>query len=109
MIVAKDKIIEIMDSRLTLFILGSFVVCLLGAYVYLVNSSVFNIVAREEAMERGSVYATELSVLESRYIELSGNITLPLAYTLGFSDASNKSAFVRESESARFSLAANEI
>ena len=109
MTIAKTKIVNLFESRLATAVLLGLIAVLLGAYVYLVNNSVFNIVARETALEKASNYATELAVLESRYIELSGNITLSLAYTLGFADASAESVFVREGETARFSLADNEI
>ncbi len=56
-------------------------------YIYLVNSSIFNVVARKESEELISLTETEITGLVSRYMQLSNSITLDLATERGFVEA----------------------
>ena len=58
----KAFIINNIEQRL-IFILGALLLLLAFAYVYLVNSSIFNVVARKEAEEMISVTETEITGL----------------------------------------------
>ncbi|HYC82934.1 MAG TPA: hypothetical protein VEB60_00085 [Candidatus Paceibacterota bacterium] len=60
------------------------IVLLVISYLYLVNSSVFNIMARREAEEKISSLGTQVALLESQYIELSSRIDMDLARQFGF-------------------------
>lgn len=110
MTIAKTHILNIVDSRFTIMALVAGMVMLAASYVALVNNSVFNIVAREDALEEMTNLETDLAVLETRYIELSNQINLNLAYERGFVDASKQAVFVRASEaSSGLSFAGDEI
>lgn len=110
MINAKIQPLNIIDQRWLAAGLFTGIILLASTYVFLVNNSVFNIVARENLLEEINRLETELVVLETRYIELSSQITLSFADTLGFVDASREVTFVKESEGAsRLSLIDNEI
>lgn len=78
------------------------VACILaGMYVYFVNVTVHNVVARREIERDMVAVATEVAVLESHYIDLKSNVTLVLAEERGFAQAS-KERFV--SRASRVSL-----
>lgn len=110
MIIAKAHILNILDSRFTIMALVTGLVMLAASYVALVNNSVFNIVVRENALEEVTNLETNLAILETRYIELSNHINLPLAYERGFVDASRQEIFVRVGEgNLGLSFADNEI
>ena len=79
-------------------------------YVYLINSSIFNVVARKEQEEMIAVTETEITALVSNYLALSENINLDLAYSLGFKDAPKETLFAVIPQSAvAFSSLDNEI
>ena len=110
MTITKKHILNIVDSRFAIMVLIAGLIMLAAGYVALVNNSVFNIVAREEALEEITNLETNLAILETRYIELSNHINLPLAYERGFIDASKQAVFVRVSEAnGGLSFADNEI
>jgi hypothetical protein len=73
--------------------LFAIMIALVGLYIYLVNISVFNIMARKEAEERISQIATEVAKLEATYIGLSSKIDMETAYALGFKDASKDGSY----------------
>ncbi len=110
MIFAKTTTLKIIDSRLTVGLLLALAVALAVFYIILVNNSVFNIVAREQALSQISDLQTELAGLETSYLTLSSHLTMPLALSRGFIDASQTAVYVKASESAgRFSFASNEL
>jgi hypothetical protein len=110
MTIAKESIVNILESRLTIALLLASLIMLAASYVALVNNPVFNIVVREDSLEEITTLESDLAVLGSRYIELSNRITLPLAYERGFIDASKEATFVKISEEgSSFSFANNEI
>ena len=88
----KAFIINNIEQRL-IFILGALLLLLAFAYVYLVNSSIFNVVARKEAEEMISVTETEITGLAAKYMTLSEGINLDLAYEKGFVDAPERGVF----------------
>ncbi|MEX0910393.1 MAG: hypothetical protein WDZ73_01420 [Candidatus Paceibacterota bacterium] len=53
-------------------------------YVYFINSSIFNVIARKEAEEMVTITETEISGLVSEYMRLSQAINLNLAQELSF-------------------------
>lgn len=66
----------------------------LGAYLYLANLSLFNIVGRNQAQEKIGQLRTEVASLESEYLSLSGReITPDYARSLGFKDISNTQSY----------------
>ena len=66
---------------------------LTGTYVYLVKSSVFAVADRRDNEEKISQLEVGVSTLEADYLTRSNNITLELAKSLGFLDATAKASF----------------
>jgi len=59
------------------------------SYVYFINQTILNIVARENL--EGDIVAlnSEISEMEFEYIAQKNKITLSYAYSVGFKDANN--------------------
>ncbi len=68
------------------------IILLIVSYLYLINSSVFNIMERREAEEKIGTLGTEVALLESKYIELSSDIDMDLAQQLGFREIDDTEA-----------------
>ncbi len=69
------------------------ILALTGAYVYLVKSSVFAVAERRDNEEKISQLEAEVSTLEADYLMLVSNVTLELAKSLGFIDATGQAGF----------------
>lgn len=78
-------------------ILCTLVVLFLGAYGYLVNKTVWNVVARQNAVKEIQRLSSDIATLESSYMTVSKTLTLNHAYTLGFKDVpSSDTIFVEQ-------------
>lgn len=64
-----------------------------GAYVYLVKSSVFAVAERRDNEEKISQLEADVSTLEADYMARANTITLELAKSLNFFDATGKASF----------------
>ena len=74
-----------------------YLLILLGAvYIYLINSMIFNAVSREKFSQQIDELTSQVATLESRYVALSGRVTLELARGLGFEDTANHTGFAYE-------------
>lgn len=69
------------------------ILVLAGTYVYLVKSSVFAVAERRDNEEKISQLEADVSTLEADYMARSNNVTLELARSLGFLDATGKASF----------------
>lgn len=70
--------------------LGIMACLLIALYVYFVNVTVHNVVARKHIEDSMVDMATEVSILESEYIAMKGSVTLDLAKERGFAQASRE-------------------
>lgn len=71
----------------------AFLILLVGLYVYCVSVIVCDAAEREKTLSRTEELASEVSTLESEYVNLSGKVTLDLALSMGFTETSNESGF----------------
>ncbi len=91
-----------MSQRAYLFwSLFSTLLILLGIYLYLVNSLIFDIVQRQNRLDILAKIESEVAVLEANHLKKTGKITLDLAKKLGYEDAAARTVFVPSSESLR--------
>lgn len=111
-----------MDSYLTKYniediqkystiVLAIFAVLLTFSYIYLVNSSVLNTVAREQNNKEISQMVIKISTLENSYMAKKSDLNIDMAYTLGFKDDFSKVHFSSENKNigGNLSLLGNEI
>lgn len=66
---------------------------LIALYIYFVNQIVVGVVQRQKLSQQINELNTEVAQLETRYVALTGKITLELAHQLGFQDISNQTGF----------------
>ncbi|MES3005592.1 MAG: hypothetical protein V4664_01450 [Patescibacteria group bacterium] len=81
------------------------IVMLASVYIYLVNRTVWNVVARQTAESQIVALNSDLSASEFEYINTKSNVTMALAAEMGFKSADQKTLFVtRESSSKNVAL-----
>ncbi len=73
-----------------------------GAYVYLINDSVFAVAARRDKEEKISQIGGNVSMLEADYLSRANNVTMALALSEGFVDATNKESFATKDRPVGF-------
>lgn len=69
-------------------------IVLAGGYVYGVNRTVFNVVAKTKAEKSLAQISVAVADLESSQVSLKNKITLDFAYSQGFKDASKQQIFI---------------
>jgi hypothetical protein len=75
-----------------------------GSYVYLVQRSVVNIVARQDMEKEISVLDSKVLDLESKYIKAKNAVTYELAEGLGFIAVTNQKFVTRSTANLGLSL-----
>jgi len=55
-------------------------------YGYFVKQTIFNVVSRQNTVEKIQSISSELAVLESSYMSLSSSLTIEEAYAMGFDE-----------------------
>ncbi len=76
-----------MTGRTTFFILAATTCSMFFSYVFLVNKTVSNVVARSKTESSISELSSSMGDLEFKYMALKKSVTLDLAYSKGFEDA----------------------
>lgn len=74
------------------FFYGAFVACIgiFCAYMYFVSASIVHVVMRKEVDSQIALLGTEVSELESRYIEIQHSVSSDIATQKGFVIADKK-------------------
>ncbi len=78
------------------------ILALAGVYVYLVKSSVFAVAERRDNEEKISQLEADVFTLEVDYLARTNNVTLEVAKSLGFLDATGKVSFAVEDRPVGF-------
>jgi|GEM_PF-3176773 len=110
--ISKVKVATITNIEKNLFYMFFVAaILLLGSYLYLVNMSVLNIVAREKAQTEIGSLTTLVASQEADYLALADQkITADYARTLGFQNVSTEQGYVVPVDKAvSLSLLNNEI
>ena len=61
----------------------------LGTYIYFVNQTVWNVVARQNTVKAIHKVSSEVAALEATYMSLSSSLTLEQALLLGFKEVTS--------------------
>ncbi len=70
-----------------------------GLYMYFINSTIHNVVAKQNLETEASALTLAIGSQEFEYIHMRNTVTLPLAYSLGFKDVRNKT-FISQNRAA---------
>ncbi len=90
------NLINSVNTKVLFFGLATLLVGTFVFYVYLVNATIMNIVARENAASQISELSSSVGTLEYKYMTLKNSVTIDLAHTKGFTDASPTSFLARK-------------
>jgi len=85
---AQINIGRLYSTKTLFFVFSAILVSLFFSYVYLVNATVKNIVARERIEKTISETTSNIAELEVKYMSLKNSVTLEVARAKGFADAS---------------------
>lgn len=102
-IIIQQLYFKLSDRRLLPWLLV-LLLLLAGAYIYLLHNSVYNLQAREQALEQMVELETKIAVLESSSMAMLSEINLDLAVTLGFAPLPQEPLFAERSEAVSLSL-----
>lgn len=81
------------------------------SYIVIVNNTVINTIAREQAIKETDAMNSEISKLENSYIVRRGGINIDFARSMGFEDNFSRVHFSNESGNVagKLTLLPNEI
>lgn len=85
------------------FVILALVFCSILAYGYLINATIGNVVARQQAQSSITALSAELATLETAHLQLKNHIDPSLAAQLGFVDVAEPH-FVAYNQSQSLSL-----
>lgn len=84
-------------ERVLLRVLGVVLIAAVCAYVYLIASSTFNIIARKQAESMAVTAHSALAQTNAEYYQLSGQVTPARALSIGLAPLSQKEYVTRTS------------
>ena len=76
------------STKALFFMLATVLVFVFASYVYLVNKTIMNVVARESAVQEAAELSGTVGELEFEYMAHKNSVTLDIAYAQGFKDTS---------------------
>ncbi len=71
-------------------LLGALLICV-GFYLYFINTTIHNVVARQNLENEAGSITLSIGAKEFEYITKRNTVTLELAYSMGFKDVKVKS------------------
>ena len=92
-----------MKRKTTFFILATILLAASSSYIFFINKTIANVVARGKAQAAIASLSSSMGELEFQYMTLKKSITLDLAYSKGFSDAVPSSFLARHASAAPIS------
>jgi hypothetical protein len=93
------------STKSVFYIMLALIVMMFSMYVYLVNATVMNVVARQDTERAISSLSTSIGELEFKYIGLKNSVTLELAHAKGFKDTSPSSFLARNKSTLSYNSA----
>lgn len=94
-----EKVLQLNREKTIFWALSSILVLSLGFYMYFINTTIHNVVARQNLENEASTLTLSISNKEFEYITKRNEINLQLAYSIGFKDAKAK-AFINTKENS---------
>lgn len=100
------KIINLNRERTIFWSLLAILVMAIGFYMFFINTTVRNVVASQDLEAKITQLSLAISSKEFQYINNRNAVTIGLAYSMGFRDASAK-AYINEKSTNEVSFLAN--
>jgi len=92
-----SKVLNLDKEKVLFWSMLSMLVLCTGFYMYFINATVHNTVARQNLETEAGSLALEIGKNEFSYIAKRNTVTIDLARTLGFKDVSVKKYVIRGS------------
>ncbi len=92
-----EKVLQLNREKTIFWALLSVLVFSLGFYMYLINTTVRNVVSTQNLESKISQLNLSISNKEFKYISNRNAVTLNLAYSMGFKDISSKKYITEKS------------
>ncbi len=97
-----EKVLQLNNEKTMFWSLIGLLVLSLGFYMYFINATVHNVVARQNLEAEASTLTLDIGNKEFQYITERNNVTLQVAYTMGFKDVTEKT-FISKNTSKQVS------
>lgn len=98
-----EKVLQLNKEKAVFWaLLGVLFLCA-GFYMYFINSTVHNVVTRQNLESEASGLVLKIGNQEFEYITKKNNINIQLAYSMGFKDVTAKT-FISKNKSKQVSL-----
>ena len=85
-----EKVLQLNRERIIFWTLSTILLFSLGFYMYFIQTTIHNVVIRQNSESEISKMTLSLGTKEFEYISKSNAITLQLAYSFGFKEAQVK-------------------
>ncbi len=85
-----EKVLQLNREKTIFWTLLGVLILSVGFYIYCINVTVYNTVARQNFESESSHITLSIGSQEFEYITKRNKVTLALAYSLGFQDVSVK-------------------
>ncbi len=93
----KEKILQLNREKTIFWSLLTIFIFAIGMYMYLINTTVRNVVASQNLESKITQLNLSISSKEFQYIKSRNAVNLNLAYAMGFKDASAKTYITEKS------------
>jgi hypothetical protein len=97
-----EKVLQLNNEKTMFWSLIGLLVLSLGFYMYFINATVHNVVARQNLEAEASTLTLDIGNKEFQYITERNNVTLQVAYAMGFKDVTEKT-FISKNTSRQVS------
>ena len=74
-------------AKMLFYILAASLIAIMSLYVYLVHKTIMNVVSESNAQKVMATLSSSAGEMEFKYMTLKDAVTLDLAYSKGFKDA----------------------
>ena len=95
-----EKVLQLNKERTLFWTLVGVLLLSLGFYMYFINITVHNVVARQNLESEASELTLEIGNQEFQYITARNSVTMALAHSLGFQDVEVKTFISKKADTA---------
>ncbi|MEQ1561358.1 MAG: hypothetical protein ABL899_01385 [Nitrospira sp.] len=85
-----EKVLQLNREKTIFWSLVGVLFLCAGFYMYFINTTIHNVVVRQDLENKASQLTLSISSNEFKYISLRNAVNLEMAYSLGFRDVSAK-------------------
>ena len=91
-----EKVLQLKIKKTIFWTLLGILLLSVGFYIYFINSTIHNVVARQNLEKEAAQLNLKIGAEDFQYIAMRNAITLPLAHSLGFKDVLVKTFVSRD-------------